>query len=84
MFTILYRILEGPGIHNQQCARLPSTLCLFSEISTSGLKMFSFDLANGSSREISLPQLPGSSGLYQCLAGQSAQAFSPSGESVQS
>jgi len=56
-------ILEGPGINNQQCARLPSTLCLFSEIGASGVKMFSFDPTNGSSREISLPPLPGTSGF---------------------
>jgi hypothetical protein len=57
------RVLEGPGINNQQCARLPSGLCLFSEIVSSGVKMFSFDPANGSSREISLPQLPGTNGF---------------------
>ena len=56
-------VLEGPGINNQQCARSPSTLCLFSEIGASGVKMFSFDPKNGSSREISLPPLPGTSGF---------------------
>lgn len=53
------RVLEGPGINNQQCARSPSTLCLFSEIGTSGVKMFSFDPANGATTEISLPALSG-------------------------
>ena len=41
-------ILEAPGIMNQQCARLPSTLCVYSQmISRNEMRVYSFD-SNGS------------------------------------
>jgi WD40 repeat protein len=52
-------ILQGPGINNQQCAHLPSRLCLFSEIVSSGEKVYSFDPMNGATKEISVPKSPG-------------------------
>jgi Tol biopolymer transport system component/DNA-binding winged helix-turn-helix (wHTH) protein len=52
-------ILQGPGINNQQCARLPSRLCLFSEIMPSGVKIYSFDPINGATKEISVPKIAG-------------------------
>jgi Tol biopolymer transport system component/DNA-binding winged helix-turn-helix (wHTH) protein len=46
-------ILEGPGIMNQQCARLPSTLCLYSEmISHNEMRLYTFDPVNGKGQEI--------------------------------
>jgi hypothetical protein len=40
-------IIEAPGIMNQQCARLPSTLCLYSQmISRDEMRLYAFD-SNG-------------------------------------
>jgi Tol biopolymer transport system component/DNA-binding winged helix-turn-helix (wHTH) protein len=45
-------VLEAPGIMNQQCARLPSTLCLYSQmISRNEMRVFSFD-SRGKEQEI--------------------------------
>jgi Tol biopolymer transport system component/DNA-binding winged helix-turn-helix (wHTH) protein len=48
-------IAERDGINNQQCARLPATLCLFSTIDQKRESFFRFDLAGGTPIEI--PQL---------------------------
>lgn len=46
-------ILEAPGIMNQQCARLPSTLCLYSQvISRSEMRFYTFDLEHGKGHEL--------------------------------
>lgn len=46
-------ILEAPGIMNQQCARLPSTLCLYSQIvSRTEMRFYTFDLEHGKGREL--------------------------------
>jgi Tol biopolymer transport system component/DNA-binding winged helix-turn-helix (wHTH) protein len=45
-------VLEGPGIVNQQCARLPSQSCLFSEISPGRETFFQFDPIRGTSQEL--------------------------------
>jgi Tol biopolymer transport system component/DNA-binding winged helix-turn-helix (wHTH) protein len=47
-------ILEAPGIMNQQCARLPSTLCLYSQmIRRNEMRIYSFDPNGaGQGREI--------------------------------
>jgi DNA-binding winged helix-turn-helix (wHTH) protein/Tol biopolymer transport system component len=50
-------ILQGLEINNQQCAHLPSRLCLFSEITPGGEKIFSFDPMTGSTKEISVPKI---------------------------
>ena len=43
-------IVEAPGIMNQQCARLPSTLCVYSQMmSRNEMRVYSFD-PNGSSQ----------------------------------
>src|SRR5262249_7346297 len=52
-------ILQAPGIHNQQCARAGSNLCLFAEFLPSGVKLFRFDPTTGDSKEIALPKIPG-------------------------
>lgn len=45
-------VLEAPGIMNQQCARLPSTLCVYSQmISRNEMRVFSFD-SKGKAQEI--------------------------------
>ena len=46
-------VLEAPWISNQQCARLPSTLCIYSSLGESRqARFFSFDPVTGSSAEI--------------------------------
>lgn len=51
-------VLERDGISNHQCARLPSTVCIFSEISLPGLERFySFDPTTGSTHELPKLQL---------------------------
>ena len=46
-------VLEGDGITNHQCAFAPSTLCLFSVISSNQIRFFSFDPNSGKSEELS-------------------------------
>ena len=48
-------IAERDGINNQQCARSPATLCLFSTIDQKRERFFRFDPAGGTPIEI--PQL---------------------------
>jgi len=45
-------VLEGPGISNHQCARLPSTLCVFSEVGEMDERFFSFDPVKGQPQEL--------------------------------
>jgi Tol biopolymer transport system component/DNA-binding winged helix-turn-helix (wHTH) protein len=46
-------ILEAAGIMNQQCARAPSTLCLYSQmLSRTKMRIFSFDPLSGKGAEI--------------------------------
>lgn len=45
-------VLEGLGITNQQCARLPSRLCLYSQAEDRRLTFFSFDPVRGKGEEI--------------------------------
>jgi len=52
-------ILQAPGIHNQQCARVRSNLCLFAEFLPDGVKMLSFDPMKGATREIAVPRISG-------------------------
>jgi len=40
-------IMEGRGFTNLQCARLPSTLCLYSQVDDKRLLFFSFDPMRG-------------------------------------
>jgi len=48
-------ITQREGINNQQCARSPATLCLFSTIDQRQESFFRFDPAGGATQEI--PQL---------------------------
>jgi len=45
-------VLEKENMTNQQCARLPATLCLFTTVDNFGLHFFSFDPIRGSFHEI--------------------------------
>ena len=45
-------VLEAPGIMNQQCARLPSTLCIYSQIAGNEVRFFTFDAVNGKGVEL--------------------------------
>jgi Tol biopolymer transport system component len=45
-------VLEGDGITNLQCAFAPSTLCLFSVISSNQIRFFTFDPNSGKSQEV--------------------------------
>jgi len=45
-------VLEGHGFTNLQCARLPSTLCLYSQVDEKRLVFFSFDPLRGKGQEI--------------------------------
>jgi DNA-binding winged helix-turn-helix (wHTH) protein/Tol biopolymer transport system component len=46
-------VLEGRGINNLQCARLPSTLCIYSELSPGEERFYTFDPVKGKGKEIS-------------------------------
>jgi Tol biopolymer transport system component/DNA-binding winged helix-turn-helix (wHTH) protein len=45
-------VLEGRGFTNLQCARLPSTLCLYSQVDAKRLVFFSFDPLRGKGQEV--------------------------------
>lgn len=45
-------VLEHQGLGNVQCARLPSTLCLFDVRSPTELSFFRFDPITGQSQEL--------------------------------
>lgn len=45
-------VLEGRGIGNLQCARLPSTLCLYSQVDEKRMTFFGFDPMLGNAQEV--------------------------------
>ncbi|MCU1241841.1 MAG: hypothetical protein JWO71_2567 [Candidatus Acidoferrum typicum] len=45
-------VLQEPQIENIQCARTPSTLCLFSRNELHAIRFFSFDAVTGKKREL--------------------------------
>jgi Tol biopolymer transport system component/DNA-binding winged helix-turn-helix (wHTH) protein len=45
-------VLQEPEIENIQCARMPSTLCLFSRNELHAIRFFSFDAVTGTKREL--------------------------------
>jgi DNA-binding winged helix-turn-helix (wHTH) protein/Tol biopolymer transport system component len=45
-------IIEGKGILNYQCAKAPSTLCIFSQVDGQDTVFRSFDLEHGVGREL--------------------------------
>lgn len=55
-------VLEGDGIMNQECARAPETLCLFSVVDEHSERFFSFDPLKGKGSEI--PELKIDGGEY--------------------
>jgi DNA-binding winged helix-turn-helix (wHTH) protein/Tol biopolymer transport system component len=46
-------VLEKPGIQNYQCARLPSTVCVYGQIDAEYYRFFSFDPLTGRDTELS-------------------------------
>ena len=45
-------VLEKPGIQSYQCARLPSTICLYSQIDSEYYRFFAFDPLSGKDTEL--------------------------------
>jgi DNA-binding winged helix-turn-helix (wHTH) protein/Tol biopolymer transport system component len=54
-------ILQAPGIWNHECARLPSTVCIYSTGSDKELRFFSFDSKTGAKTELSSSKLKNTS-----------------------
>ncbi len=50
-------VLEKPGIQSYQCARLPSTICLYSQIDSEYYRFFAFDPLSGKDTELSAARL---------------------------
>ena len=46
-------VLEGPGIVNYQCAKLPSSVCLYGQADSEYYRFFSFDPSAGKGTELS-------------------------------
>jgi Tol biopolymer transport system component len=66
--------LEEPGIGNYKCARLPSTLCIYSRIDNGLQRFFTFDPARGKLRELLAAKRPSDDGPG------SAWSLSPDGK----
>jgi Tol biopolymer transport system component/DNA-binding winged helix-turn-helix (wHTH) protein len=45
-------LIEAGGISNQQCARAPATVCVYSEVNAAGLGFFTFDPIKGKGRPV--------------------------------
>jgi DNA-binding winged helix-turn-helix (wHTH) protein/Tol biopolymer transport system component len=54
--------LEEPGIGNYKCARLPSTLCLYSRIDNGQQRFFTFDPGGGKGGELLAAKRPSDEG----------------------
>ena len=50
-------VLHAPAIWNHQCARLPSTICIYCSGSDKDLRFFSFDSKTGAKAELSSSNL---------------------------
>jgi Tol biopolymer transport system component/DNA-binding winged helix-turn-helix (wHTH) protein len=50
-------VLEKPGIQSYQCARLPSTVCVYGQIDSEFYRFFTFDPLNGKDTELSAARL---------------------------
>ena len=57
-------VLEGRGIMNQECARLPSTLCVYSQIEPDEEKFFTFDPIKGKGTELLAARVKKEDGDY--------------------
>ena len=56
-------ILEGPGIVNFQCARLPSTVCVYGQNDSDYYRFFIFDSAGGKDTELSAAKVRKEDGM---------------------
>jgi DNA-binding winged helix-turn-helix (wHTH) protein/Tol biopolymer transport system component len=56
-------VLEDAGIVNYQCARLPSTVCIYSRIDAENYRFFKFNPDDGQRTELSSARLGKESGL---------------------
>ena len=56
-------VLEGPGIVNYQCARLPSTVCMYGQIDAEYYRFFTFDPSGGKGAELSAAKVRKEEGL---------------------
>jgi Tol biopolymer transport system component/DNA-binding winged helix-turn-helix (wHTH) protein len=45
-------VLEGPGIMNYQCAKLPSALCIYGQMDAESYRFFAFDPLGGKGTEL--------------------------------
>jgi Tol biopolymer transport system component/DNA-binding winged helix-turn-helix (wHTH) protein len=52
-------VLEAPRIVNQQCAHLPSQLCIYSEVSPGEERFFQFDPLTGATQEMLWAKIEG-------------------------
>ena len=59
--------LEEPGIGGYKCARLPSTLCIYSRIDNGMQRFFTFDPAGGKVKELLAAKRPSDDGPGQRL-----------------
>jgi Tol biopolymer transport system component/DNA-binding winged helix-turn-helix (wHTH) protein len=50
-------VLEAKGINNQQCARIPSTLCIYSVIGTGEQRFYRYDWKTGKNEEIAIAKI---------------------------
>jgi len=58
-----HSILEEPGIVNYQCARLPSSVCVYGRIDSEYYRFFSFDASDGKRTELVPARLKKEAGL---------------------
>jgi Tol biopolymer transport system component/DNA-binding winged helix-turn-helix (wHTH) protein len=56
-------IFEGPGIVNFQCARLPSTVCVYGQNDSDYYRFFIFDTAGGKDTELSAAKVRKEDGM---------------------
>ena len=56
-------LLESPGIDNYQCARLPSTVCIYGRVDTQYYRFFVFDPSRGNRTEIAAARIEKALGL---------------------
>src|SRR5215813_3001373 len=57
-------VLEAPRILNQQCARVPSTLCIYSPEEPNQVRFFTFDPVTGSGSELAAARIKDSGGWH--------------------
>jgi Tol biopolymer transport system component/DNA-binding winged helix-turn-helix (wHTH) protein len=50
-------VLEGPGIVNYQCAKLPSSVCLYGQVDSEYYRFFIFDPSAGKGAELSAARI---------------------------